>query len=47
VGVIRLHWRGLAGGTEVWQELEAFFAGLRHESGAPADPAAGQEAASA
>jgi len=47
VGVIRLHWRGLAGGTEVWQELEAFFAGLRHESGAPADPAVGREAASA
>lgn len=29
VGLIRLHWRGLSGGTEVWQEIGAFFAGLR------------------
>jgi hypothetical protein len=25
VGVIRLHWRGLTGGREVWQELDRFF----------------------
>jgi hypothetical protein len=40
VGLIRLHWRGLAGGTEVWKAIEAHFAGLRHESGAPAEAAA-------
>ena len=29
VGLIRLHWRGLSGGTEVWQEICGFFADLR------------------
>jgi Family of unknown function (DUF5947) len=29
VGLIRLHWRGLSGGTEVWKELARFFAGLK------------------
>jgi Family of unknown function (DUF5947) len=29
VGLIRLHWRGLSGGTEVWQEIGGFFADLR------------------
>jgi hypothetical protein len=29
VGLIRTHWRGLSGGTEVWQELGHFFAGLK------------------
>ena len=28
VGLIRTHWRGLSGGSEVWQEIDAFFAGL-------------------
>jgi len=32
VGLIRLHWRGLSGGTEVWQEIGNFFAELRHRS---------------
>ncbi len=32
VGLIRLHWRGLSGGTEVWQEIATFFARL--EAGA-------------
>jgi hypothetical protein len=27
-GLIRKRWRGLAGGEEVWEELERFFAGL-------------------
>jgi hypothetical protein len=27
-GVIRLHWRGLSGGPEVWREVDAFFARL-------------------
>jgi hypothetical protein len=29
VGLIRAHWRGLSGGTEVWQELARFFAELK------------------
>lgn len=32
VGVIRLHWRGLGGGREVWQEVERFFATLKERS---------------
>lgn len=28
-GLVRLHWRGLSGGTEVWQEIGAFFDRLR------------------
>ena len=34
VGLIRAHWRGLSGGTEVWQEIDEFFAGLKAKSGA-------------
>ena len=29
VGVIRTHWHGFSGGTEVWQEIGKFFAHLR------------------
>lgn len=29
VGIIRLHWRGLSGGREVWQEIDAFFTDLK------------------
>ena len=29
VGLIRRHWRGLSGGTQVWRELALFFAALR------------------
>jgi len=29
VGLIRIHWRGLSGGTEVWQQIGNFFAELR------------------
>jgi len=28
VGLIRTNWRGLSGGTEVWQEIRSFFDGL-------------------
>jgi hypothetical protein len=31
VGTIRMHWRGLSGGEEVWREIEKFFARLRGE----------------
>jgi hypothetical protein len=33
VGIIRTHWRGLSGGTEVWRELSAFFASLKKKAG--------------
>jgi hypothetical protein len=29
VGLIRTHWRGLSGGTEVWREILRFFASLK------------------
>ena len=32
VGLIRTHWRGLSGGTRVWEEIASFFAGLRERS---------------
>lgn len=31
-GLIRAHWRGLSGGSEVWEEIERFFAGLKERS---------------
>jgi hypothetical protein len=32
VGLIRAHWRGLSGGTEVWQEIGNFFGGLKQRA---------------
>jgi hypothetical protein len=32
VGMIRLNWRGLSGGSEVWSEIGKFFAKLRVDS---------------
>jgi hypothetical protein len=32
VGLIRLHWRGLSGGTEVWREIGNFFSDLRSKA---------------
>ncbi len=32
VGLIRTHWRGLSGGTEVWREINQFSAGLKERS---------------
>ena len=32
VGLIRLHWRDLSGGREVWEEIEQFFEELRGRS---------------
>jgi hypothetical protein len=38
-GLIRLHWRGLAGGQAVWEEIARFFADLKERS-RPAEGAA-------
>ena len=32
VGLIRSHWQGLSGGTEVWREIAQFFAALKARS---------------
>jgi hypothetical protein len=32
VGLIRGSWRGFSGGTEVWREIEQFFAGLKEKA---------------
>ena len=29
VGLIRMHWKGLSGGTEVWKQIQQFFSQLR------------------
>jgi hypothetical protein len=36
VGTIRRQWRGLSGGSEVWDAIDDFFGRLRLESGSPA-----------
>ena len=33
VGLIRTHWRGLSGGTEVWREIGSFFVALKKRAG--------------
>jgi hypothetical protein len=40
VGIIRLHWKGLSGGRDVWREIDAFFADLK----ARARPVGGRDA---
>ncbi len=32
VGIVRTHWKGFGGGTEVWAALDAFFDTLRKEA---------------
>jgi hypothetical protein len=33
VGIIRVHWHGLSGGTEVWREINTFFGALKRRAG--------------
>jgi hypothetical protein len=44
VGIIRLHWRGFSGGTEVWREIGTFFENLKSTARNPSTPANTQEA---
>ena len=32
VGRVRRHWKGFDGGSEAWEEIDAFFAGVRERS---------------
>ncbi|HWF58465.1 MAG TPA: DUF5947 family protein [Candidatus Dormibacteraeota bacterium] len=32
VGLLRVHWRGLSGGTDVWQRVAEFFDSLREQA---------------
>jgi hypothetical protein len=32
VGIIRAHWKGLSGGTELWQQIAEFFKTLKSRS---------------
>ncbi len=42
VGLIRLHWKGLSGGTQVWQEIDRFYRELKARAvGSPAAPPSG------
>jgi uncharacterized protein DUF5947 len=34
VGLIRVHWKGLSGGSEVWQKIASFFDSLKQGGGA-------------
>jgi Family of unknown function (DUF5947) len=38
VGLIRLHWHGLSGGTEVWREVGKFFSSLNERAEAVGMP---------
>jgi hypothetical protein len=35
VGLIRVNWRGLSGGSEVWEEIRKFYEALKMRSGSP------------
>jgi hypothetical protein len=39
VGLIRMHWHGLSGGTEVWREVAEFFATLEGRAGVGSEEA--------
>jgi hypothetical protein len=33
IGLLRSHWRGLSGGTQVWEQVDRFFTGLKMRAG--------------
>ena len=39
VGLIRLHWHGLSGGTEMWRNITSYFSSLRDNAEAPSETA--------
>lgn len=39
VGLIRLHWRGLSGGTEMWREINSYFSALKSKADIPKEAA--------
>lgn len=39
VGVIRTHWRGLSGGSEVWHEIGKFYGALKAQAGVATEEA--------
>jgi hypothetical protein len=43
VGLIRMHWRGLSGGAEVWKHIDEFFASLKARSTAVRESVANQK----
>ena len=40
VGLIRARWHGLSGGTEVWETIDRFFAGLKERAIIKSEPPA-------
>lgn len=43
VGLIRMHWKGLSGGTEVWQELGQFFSNLKARATKITEPSSAEK----
>lgn len=39
VGLIRLHWHGLSGGTEMWREITSYFFALKEKAFVPSETA--------
>jgi hypothetical protein len=39
VGLIRLHWHGLSGGTEMWREIATYFSALQSKAEVPGESA--------
>lgn len=39
VGLMRMHWKGLSGGTEVWQEITRYFTNLEEHATRVGEPA--------
>jgi hypothetical protein len=47
VGLIRAHWKGLSGGTEVWQQIAEFFKNVKERAVEIADAPPGEAASKA